>query len=532
MEEVFNMSEMLAKLICPNLEHDKDYHLNKYAKRDGVVTRFAPSPTGFLHTGSLYMALINYKLAKDADGIFYLRIEDTDTKREVDGSIDTIVKMLGEFGVEFNNDEAYGPYKQSQRADIYNAFIYDLVAKGLAYPDFVSAEELEDIRKKQEASGERIGYYGKYAIGRNVSDSDACEKIKSGAPYVVRLKSNGDFNKTFKFYDELRGELEFPENDLDVVIRKNDGLPTYHFAHAIDDTLMGTSTVIRGEEWLMSVPTHKNLFDTLGFKMPKYMHISSILKASEDGSHRKLSKRKDPEASVSFLLEKGYPKKAFLNYLLILANSKYEDNMSDDYKLDPKNFSVNGSTFDIMKLESVCKEYIFSLSTEELYIEIYEYASKYDDKLKSLIDKDVAYFKQILALEHFPQDRKDYNKYSEVYDKVYYFYNELYDQMPYEDSLVDQATATKVLEYVKNSNPMQIEDEWVLSLKAEANNLNFAKNKKVMEKEGLKYMFADFMKLIRIALCNKNESFSLYEVIRIIGVEEFQRRIDKYLKSL
>ena len=526
------MSLELAKLICPNLLHDKDYYLNKYKKREGTITRFAPSPTGFLHTGSLYMALINYRIAKDNNGIFYLRIEDTDTKREVDGSIDTIVSMLKEFGIEFDNDPAYGPYKQSERADIYNAFIFDLVAKGLAYPDFVSPEELDEIRKQQENAGERIGYYGKYAKGRFVSEADAINKIKNNEAYVVRLKSKGNYDNTFKFYDELRGEIEFHENDFDVVIRKNDGLPTYHFAHAIDDTLMHTSVVIRGEEWLNSVPTHKDLFDTLGFKLPKYMHISSILKASDDGSRRKLSKRKDPEASVSFLLEKGYPKKAFINYLLILANSNYEDNMTDDYKINLKNFSVNGSTFDILKLENISKEYISSLSIDELYNEINSYAKNYDLNLLELIKRDELYFKEILNLEYYPQQRKDYSKYSDIIEKIYYFYNDLYDDKSYEESNVDKDTTRRVLEYVKETNPLLPEEEWVLSLKEHATNLNFAKNKKVMERDGLKYMFADFMKLIRISLCNKNESFSIYEVIRIIGLDEFRRRIDKYLSQL
>ena len=295
---------------------------------------------------------------------------------------------------------------------------------------------------------------------------------------------------------------------------------------------MHTSVVIRGEEWLNSVPTHKDLFDTLGFKLPKYMHISSILKASDDGSRRKLSKRKDPEASVSFLLEKGYPKKAFINYLLILANSKYEENMTDDYKINLKNFSVNGSTFDILKLENISKEYISSLSIDELYNEINLYAKNYDLNLLELIKRDELYFKEILNLEYYPQQRKDYSKYSDIIEKIYYFYNDLYDDKSYEESNVDKDTTRRVLEYVKETNPLLPEEEWVLSLKEHATNLNFAKNKKVMERDGLKYMFADFMKLIRISLCNKNESFSIYEVIRIIGLDEFRRRIDKYLSQL
>ena len=524
------MSERIAKLVCPNLMHDSKYYLNKYPNRDGVITRFAPSPTGFLHTGSLYMALINYKIAKDNGGIFYLRIEDTDTKREIEGSTDTIVEMLKEFGITFDNDDKYAPYVQSKREDIYNAFIYDLVSKDLAYPDFTTHEELDEIRHYQEENGKRIGYYGEYAKGRSLSDDEIEKNIKAGIPYVIRIKSQGDFNDSFIFHDELRGDIKFPCNDFDVVIRKVDGLPTYHFAHAIDDTLMHTSIVIRGEEWLNSVPTHKELFDLLGFNMPKYMHISSILKSSDDGSRRKLSKRLDPEASVSYLLEEGYPKKGFIKYLLTLANSKYD--MSDDYVLDLTNFSITGSTFDIPKLESVCKEYISGLNIDNLISEIEEYANKYNKDLLNLINRDKAYFKEIINLEYFPAPRKDYSKYGEIYNKIYYFYNDLYDNASYEDSQVDKDTAIRVLNFVKSSNPFRVEEDWVASLKEEANNLGFAKNKKVMERDNLKYMFADFMKLIRIALCNKNESFSLYEVIRIIGENEFIRRIDKYIKSL
>ena len=521
----------LANAVVPHLDHDKDYYLNKYPMREGTITRFAPSPTGFLHTGSLYMALINYKIASDANGIFYLRIEDTDTKREVEGSIDTIVSMLKEFGIEFQNDPLYAPYKQSERADIYNAFIYDLILNDKAYPDFVTEEELQSIREAQEKKGERIGYYGEYAIGRKMPIDEMIKRINNGEPYVVRAKSSGDFNRKFKFKDLLRGEIEFPENDFDTVIRKRDGLPTYHFAHAIDDTLMHTSIVIRGEEWLNSVPVHRDLFYLLGFKMPKYMHISSILKASEDGTHRKLSKRKDPEASVSFLLEMGYPKKGFINYLLVLANSKYENNMSPSYKLDFKNFSINGSTFDILKLDNVCKEYIHSLPLDSLFDEAYEYASKYDNELKALIDRDQNMFKQILAFEHNPQPRKDYAMYSEIKSKIYYFYNDLFDSVDYEELDIDSNLVKKALDLVLQSDFNLDGDAWVASLKEAAEQIGFAKNKKSKEALGLTYMFGDFMKILRVAICKKNESFSIYDVIKLIGIEEAKSRINKYLKK-
>lgn len=523
------MREELAKLICPNLKHNALYYSNLYKERDNkYITRFAPSPTGFLHTGSLYMALINYKLAKDNDGIFYLRIEDTDTKREISGSALSIEKMLGEFGIIFDNDPLYGPYVQSQRKDIYDAFIYDLIINDKAYPDFLTKEELDCIRKEQEKNNERTGCYGSYAKYRNLSLDEQIERIKRNESYVVRLKSSGDFNKTFLFHDELRGDILLHENDLDIVIRKQDGLPTYHFAHAIDDTLMHTSLVIRGEEWIMSIPTHYELFECLGFKKPKYMHLSSILKASDDGTHRKLSKRYDKEASVLFLLKEGYPKKALIDYLLILANSKYEDNMREDYKLDINNFSITGSTFDIGKLNNISKEYIFNLDLDSLIKNILEYAEKYNETLFNIMISDIDYFKSILNLEHFPTPRKDFSKYSDILDKIYYFYNDLFKNYEYEINDMDIDTLNKVIDILLSVNNDLSEEDWLNYLKEKAKELGFAKNKKEMEKLNLKYMFSDLMKTLRIALCKKNESFSLYEVIKLIGNDNYINRINFY----
>lgn len=524
------MLEQLAKLIVPNLKHTKDYYINLYKPRGCVITRFAPSPTGFLHTGSLYMALVNYKIAKDNNGIFYLRIEDTDTLREVEGSAKMMEDMLKEFGVIPYNDPMYGPYRQSERKEIYDAFIYDLVLKGLAYPDFSSKEELEELRKSQEANKERIGYYGNYALYRNLNPQEAIKKIENNEAYVVRIKSMGDFNKTFVFHDELRGDIALHENDLDIVIRKQDGLPTYHFAHAIDDSLMHTSLVIRGEEWLMSIPTHYELFNILGFKRPKYMHLSSILKITEEGNRRKLSKRYDKEANVSYLLQEGYPKKAIIDYLYILANSKYEDIMDESYKLDINNFSINGSIFDILKLDNLSKEYIFNLDLDSLIKEILEYASKYNAKLFNLITSDVLYFKSILALEHTPSPRKDYAKYADILDKIYYFYDDLYEEYDTESFEMDEDTLSKVVDSLNRIDINQPEDLWLSSMKDMAASLGFAKNKKEKEKNNLKYMFSDYMKILRICLCKKNESFSLYEVIHLLGEEKYKKRLTKISK--
>lgn len=525
-------SDKLINLIFPHMIHNLDYYEKKYPRRNkNYVLRFAPSPTGFLHTGSLYTALINYKLAHDNDGIFYLRIEDTDTKRTIDGSSDTLKKQLSYFGIDYDNDETYGPYFQSQRRDIYNAGLAYLLKKGLAYPCFLKEKEIDDIRNYQEAHNLRTGIYNEFAKYRDISEEEAIARISNNEPFVIRLKSNGDFNHKFIFKDELRGELSLPENDFDIVIYKQDKLPTYHFAHAIDDHFMGTTHVVRGEEWLTSAPIHVELFKALNFELPKYLHLDSIMKL-DNGNKRKLSKRKDPEASVSYLIELGYPKEAIINYLLCLANSNYEEyflesknNNVTNFKLRIDKMSKNGSLFDIAKLNSISKETIYFMSIDYLVDEIKKWSLDHNNALYNLISSDIVMFKKIMSIGlNSPSPRKEYERFNQIFDKIKFFYNSEYEkmecQMPYDDILVKKACDAFV-----NISFEDSEDQWLNNVKTLSQGLGFAKNKKEKEALGLEYMFADFMKIIRIKLCKSENSPSIYEILNILGIDEVKRRL-------
>ena len=405
-----NKYEQLAKLICPDVTMTIKELEEKYPPRnlsEGVrVTRFAPSPTGFLHTGSLFASFVAAKIAHDSNGIFYLRIEDTDTKREVKGSTETLISQLNKFNVTIDEGYSfggnYGPYMQSERSFIYNTVIYEMVLNGLAYPCFCSADDLSKTREIQTANKERPGYYGKYARCRDISVDKAIERILNNEPYVVRFKSSGNFENHINFKDEIRGELSLSENDLDIVIRKSDGLPTYHFAHACDDHFMHTTHVIRGEEWLPSAPIHVQLFNSLNFELPKYAHLPVIMK-NDNGNRRKLSKRLDPEASVTYFIEQGYPTDALLIYLCTIANSNYEEfrlanpeSSVDDFKLSFDKFSLDGALFDLEKINNISKDVIFKTPIDCLVNNVEAWASKYDSNLLTLINEDKEMFKKIL----------------------------------------------------------------------------------------------------------------------------------------
>ena len=371
--------EKLADMILENVEHTTEYYIEKYPKRNlkegAFVTRYAPSPTGFQHIGGVFAALINERLASQSEGVFYLRIEDTDQKREVEGAIDDTVATMHNFGMDFNEGMTgqetskgeYGPYRQSQRAEIYNTFAKDLLKKGLAYPCFCTPEELAELREKQIANKITPGYYGEYAKFRNITEEEAIKRIENGEQYIIRLKSPGDPEKRVEFHDLIKGDISFPENNQDIVLIKGDGLPTYHFAHAIDDYLMRTTDVIRGEEWLSSLPIHVQLFEVLGFEAPRYAHIPTIMK-QDGGSKRKLSKRKDPEAAVSYYKEVGFPTITVIEYLLNIVNSTFEEWRAENPKADYHEFEIHlekmgksGALFDLIKLNDVSKDRIAAM---------------------------------------------------------------------------------------------------------------------------------------------------------------------------
>ena len=437
----------LADLIFPNVTKTIEDYEKMYPERNlkegAVVSRFAPSPTGFVHMGSLLTTLIEKKVPKETDGVFYLRIEDTDQKRSVENGIKGIVDDLKNFEIEIDEGVisetkqigAYGPYIQSERKEIYETYAKYLIENGYAYPCFCSEEEIENIRVIQEASKERIGYYGHWAKCRDLSNEERIRRIKNGEKYIIRFKSPGNFENKVVFNDLVRGQIEFPENDLDIVLIKSDGLPLYHFAHVVDDHLMHTTHVLRGEEWVSSVPVHLQLFKVFGFKVPKYAHLGLVMKIDEDGTRRKLSKRKDPEAAVSYYSELGIPVDAVKLYLMTIANSNFEawysanpDKTIDDFKFDFKKMSASGSLFDIDKLKNISKNYISRLKASEVYDNLVKWAIVYDKDFYDLITKYKDYTINILNIEREQKKpRKDYESYSSIKKQIWYMYDELFD---------------------------------------------------------------------------------------------------------
>ncbi len=507
---------------------------------NGLVTRFAPSPTGFLHTGSLFAALISYQMAKQTNGVFYFRLEDTDGKREVDNSKYALLKELAAFDIV--PDEGYmgqyekgiyGPYVQSQRKEIYDIVINELIKRGRAYPCFCQAEELNEIRAIQESQKERTGYYGKYAKCRDLSPLEAIKRIENNEPYIIRFRSLGDFSKKVNVHDLIRGDLELSQNDLDIVIRKSDGLPTYHFAHLVDDHFMHTTTVIRGEEWLPSLPIHLELFESLDYLPPQYAHLPVIMKI-DNGKRRKLSKRYDEEAAVSYFIEAGYPKEAIIEYLFTLANSNYEEwrmNHSSykDFMMSFDKMSLDGALFDVLKINNISKELLGAMSKEEIALRSYEWAQKYSDPLCKFIEKDYNYYVKIMGLEREKENpRKDYEKYSDILSAIDYFDDDIYFELIKSQNV---SYDEDILNCYLDSLDMENEEAWLAYLKEKANSFGYCTVNKEYKAhpEAYKGNFGAFMGYIRVFVTGKSVSQNLYYVGNIIGKDNLQKRFQKAL---
>lgn len=543
----------LSELLFPNVSLTIDEIEKKYPKRqlkEGArVTRFAPSPTGFVHMGSLLSAFEDYRFAKDTDGIFYLRIEDTDQKRSVENGISGIVRDLKNFDIipdegmisETESIGAYGPYIQSMRKDIYHAYAKHLVAIGLAYPCFCSPSELDETRKIQELNKERIGYYGSYAKCRHLTLEEIKEKIERGEKFVLRFKSNGDFNKKIILHDEARGDIEFPENDQDIVlIKSTDELPTYHFAHVIDDHLMHTTHVMRGEEWIPSYPIHEQLFKALGFEMPKYVHLGLVMKIDEEGVRRKLSKRKDPEASVSFYHEKGVPMEVVKIYLMTIANSNFEgwqdanpDKSYEEFKLDFKKISESGSLFDVQKLFNISKNYISKMTSEQLYEQTLKWALEFDPSLAELMKKYTTYTKDIFSIERYQaKPRKDYSCYSDIKNYVWYMYDELFNPINYEwQKITDKEEIKRILTTYFTEYYLENDDKetWFNKVKELTERLGYCANMKEYRKnpENYKGSVADISTVIRVAVTSLAQTPDLYEILKLLGKNRIKERIER-----
>ena len=545
--------QQLADLIFPDITKVPADYINMYPKRalkEGAkVTRYAPSPTGFQHIGGVFAALVSERVAHQSGGIFYLRIEDTDQKREVEGAIDDTIATMHNFGMDFDEGMTgqetskgiYGPYKQSEREEIYKTFAKDLIVKGLAYPCFCTPEELEAMREKQMAAKVTPGCYGEYAIYRNLSADEAIEKIKSGMPYILRLKSPGNAEARVQFTDLIKGETSFPENVQDVVIIKADGLPTYHFAHAIDDHLMGTTTVIRGEEWLSSLPIHVQLFDVLGFERPEYAHIPNVMKLDGD-SKRKLSKRKDPESAVSYYKEEGYPRASVVEYLLNIINSTFEEWRMENPKADYLDFPValdkmskSGALFDLIKLNDVSKDVISKMPAEEVYTLYTAWAKEFDKEMYDIVTEHEEMSKAIFNIDkEGPKPRKDFGKWSEVKEKICYFYNELFkDETEVElPKTVTMEEAKEIITGYKEVYNFNTDQEtWFEELKAYAVANGYTADRKAYKKEpeAFKGMVSDVAGAVRSALTHRTNTPDLYTIMQIIGEDEVRARFSSFI---
>ena len=548
----------LADLIFPNITKTIEDYEKMYPKRDlpdgAVVTRFAPSPTGFVHMGSLLAAFIERKAAKDTNGVFYLRIEDTDQERKVENGIVGITTDLKNFGIDIDEGAIseteekglYGPYIQSDRKEIYHVFIKHFIENDMAYPCFCSKEELEDIRNAQEKRKDRIGYYGRYAKCRKIPVSDAYEKIKNVEKYIIRLKSKGDFERKIKVKDAVKGIVSFPENDMDIVIMKQDGLPTYHFAHLVDDYLMRTTHVIRGDEWLSSVPVHVQLFEMLGVKAPTYAHISPIMK-EENGIKRKLSKRKDPEAAMSYYHEKGIPTEAVKLYLMTLANTNFEqwwdankDKTIDDFEFSFNKISKSGGLFDVEKLMNISRNYLSRIKAIEFYDMLVKYAKEYDNEFYELITKYKDFTIGLLNIEREQKKpRKDYAAFSDVKSLVWYMYDELFDKHDknYEfTNITDKDEIINIMKtYVeKYYDENDDQSTWFEKIKDLSEEFGYAREVKEYKEnpDSYKGHVGDVSMVIRVALTTKSMTPNLYDIMKLFGKEKIIKRIEKLEKNL
>ena len=546
----------LADLIFPNakeISYYEEKYPNRNLKEGAVVTRYAPSPTGVMHIGGLYQALIAKKLSKQTDGVFFLRIEDTDQKREIENGVSEIVSSLKDFGMEADEGMLtdteekgnYGPYKQSLRKEIYQAYAKYLIEQGKAYPCFCTPEDVEQIRQKQESAKIRPGYYGVWAKCRNITVEEAIEKIKNGDKYIIRFKSLGREDRKIKHHDIIKGNVDFPENDQDVVIIKADGLPTYHFAHAIDDHLMHTTHVIRGDEWLSSVPLHLQLFHELGFKAPKYAHIAPIMK-NDDGNKRKLSKRKDPEAAVSYYAEQGIPAEAVKEYLLNIANSSFEnwrrqnkDKSIDEFELQLNKMSVSGALFDMVKLLDVSKIVISKMSAEEVYEKSLNWATKYDENLAKLLENK-EYALKVFGIERGNQKpRKDIAKWSDVMENIEYMYDESFNSQLHKDEyqvINDKEDIKKILKlYIeKYYDANDDKQTWFNKIKELAGEMGYAKEvKEFKANQGVyKAHVGDVSTVIRIALTKRTNTPDMYEIMKVLGKDRVISRLNNEIENL
>ncbi len=544
--------DYLAELLFKEIDKTPDYYENLYPQRDlpqdAKVTRIAPSPTGFMHLGNLFGAITDERLAHLSGGVFYLRIEDTDQKREVEGGVETILKVFSQFNLNFDegatlsgDNGAYGPYRQRQRELIYKCYAKELVRRGLAYPCFCTEQELSDMREVQQQNKENFGYYGSYAVHRDLKIDEIEKAIGEGKPYVIRFKSMGNTENKVRHTDLIKGDVSMPENDMDIVLLKADGIPTYHFAHVIDDHLMRTTHVVRGEEWLATLPIHLQLFDTLGFKRPKYAHTAQLMKM-DGNSKRKLSKRKDPELALDYYNEKGYPVSSVVEYLMTLLNSNFEEwriaNPTKDVKefnFTTKKMSGSGCLFDINKLDDVSRNTISVMTAEQVYDYVTEWAKAYDQQLYSLITADPSYTKAILSIGRGgKKPRKDITYWSGVGDYLSFFFDDLFKTEYDYPSNVAKDDVIAILEGYKTVYDDQKEqNDWFNDICELSKERGFSQSTKEYKQNPEQYKGhpGDVSMVLRVAVTGRQNSPDMYDVMKTMGKAMVVKRLELALEA-
>ena len=544
--------QALADLLFPNMTETAESLEERFPVRQlpegAVVTRMAPSPTGFVHLGNLVQGLTAERMAHQSGGILFLRVEDTDAKREVPGAVEVLINTLKHYGISFDEGATidgdngnYGPYRQRQRASIYHVYAKKLVSEGQAYPCFCTEQQLADMRATQEANKETTGYYGKYAMWRDRSMEEIQAELDAGHPWVLRFRSTGSIENQFKFDDLVKGKLTITENDVDHVLLKSDGIPTYHFAHAVDDHLMRTTHVVRGDEWLPTLPFHIQLFKALGFKLPKYVHIGPLMKM--DGtSKRKLSKRKDPELALTYYKAEGFPVEAVYEYIMTLLNSNFEDwrranadAATDTFKFNAKKLNPAGSLFDYAKLTDVSKNVISRMDAAKVYQLLVEWAEEFDADFAEKLKSDAELATAVLAIGRGgKKPRKDLAVWKDAKPYMGFFYDE-YLEAPVFDEKFDKATVADALNrFLAAFDIADDANTWFEKVKTITTDMGFTTDMKAYKADPTAYKgtVADISTFIRQAVTGKTNSPDLYTVMQILGYERTVARIQAVLKTL
>ena len=544
--------QALAELLFPHVTETPEQVEARFPHRQlpegAVVSRMAPSPTGFVHLGNLVQGMISERMTHQSGGVLFLRVEDTDAKREVPGAIEVLIDTLAHYGIRFDEGAThtgdngnYGPYRQRQRAAIYHVFAKKLVSEGKAYPCFCTEEELSAIREKQEANKETTGYYGNYAIWRDRSIEDIKAQLDAGNPWVLRFRSEGSIENQFKFDDLVKGKLTITENPVDHVLLKSDGIPTYHFAHAVDDQLMRTTHVVRGDEWLPSLPFHIQLFKALGFKLPKYVHIGPLMKM--DGtSKRKLSKRKDPELALTFYKAEGFPIKAIQEYMMTVLNSNFEDWRRanpdadlNDFKFSPKKLNPAGSLFDYAKLTDISKNVISRMDAQTVYSLLLEWAKEFDADFAEKLSADEALAVSVLSIGRGgKKPRKDLSTWKEAKPYMGFFYDAYMDKPVFDEKFTAETVKTVLEKFLASYDAADDSAQWFDKVKAITEGIGFTTDMKdyKADPDAFPGTVADVAAMIRMAVTGKQNSPDLYSVMQILGPDRSAARIRTAIQAL